>query len=128
MQALLRGLFHQNSEVAIVVSSLVIAALFQPLRGRIQVLIDRRFYRSKYDAARTLAAFTSTLRHEVDLSQLKGQLITIVQETMQPEAIMGGNRSTTLFCSGAFHLDREKDAPQRLRQHRQPRLRHTPLS
>jgi len=87
LQALLRGLFHQNSEVAIVVSTLLIAALFQPLRGRIQILIDRRFYRSKYDAARALAAFSSTLRHEVDLSQLKEQLISIVQETMQPEHV-----------------------------------------
>jgi len=87
LQALLRGIINANNSVATVVSTLVIAAIFQPLRHRIQAVIDRRFYRRKYDAARTIAAFSATLRSEVDLDQLREHLVAVVQETMQPTSV-----------------------------------------
>ncbi len=84
---LLRGLLSQTNDIVIVASTLAIAALFQPLRRHIQATIDRRFYRCRYDATQTLAAFSETLRSEFDLHQVRQQLVAVVQETMQPAHI-----------------------------------------
>ncbi len=84
LQSLLGAVIKQNNDVAIVVSTLAIAALFQPLRRRIQQVIDHRFYRRKYDAVRILEAFSATLRNEVDLRELNEQLLAVVEETLQP--------------------------------------------
>jgi hypothetical protein len=83
-QGIFRALSGQQSDLAIVAATLGSAALFEPLRGRVQRFIDRRFYRRRYDATRVLAAVSATVRDEVDLDRLTDRLLQVVEETMQP--------------------------------------------
>ena len=87
LQGLLRALTGQGSQLAIVASTLAIAALFNPLRRRVQDFIDHLFYRRKYDAAKTLETFSARLREETDIDALNSELLSTVRETMQPEHV-----------------------------------------
>ncbi len=87
LQTLLGPFVGENNQVAVVGSTLAIAALFQPLRRRIQAAIDRRFYRRKYDAARIVQAFSTRLRDEVDIGRLSDDLMGVVEQTLEPSSV-----------------------------------------
>jgi K+-sensing histidine kinase KdpD len=95
---LLQQIFHsltgESNPVAIVISTLIISVLFNPLRGRVQQALDRRFYRQRYDAENALAAFSSDLRSEVDFHQVSQRLLDTVQETVQPDHVVLWVRKT----------------------------------
>jgi hypothetical protein len=96
LQVVVRIVSGQESQLASVASTLAIAALFNPLRRRVQAFVDLRFYRSKYDAAKALDAFSSTLRDETDLDALRGEVLDVVRDTVQPAFVGLWLRSSRL--------------------------------
>jgi len=117
LESLVGSITRQSSAtpLVLVISTLAIYALFQPLRRRIQRIIDRRFYRRKYDAAKVVAAFSATLRNEVDLDQLRAQLLEVVQETMQPAHVSLWVREGSRTETRSLHTG--KPSPEEARVH-----------
>jgi hypothetical protein len=98
--------------VLTVASTLLIAALFNPLRRGLQAFIDQRFYRRRYDAARTLETFGQTLRTETDLAELSERLVAVVQETTQPASVSLWLRSSHPHADGREWWDAERGTTQ----------------
>ena len=105
LQSLVENLTGEQSPLVVVFSTLAIAALFNPLRRRIQTFIDRRFYRNKYDAEQALAQFATIARDEVALGKLKTSLINVVEDTMQPESVSLWMKNTHLSFENFMEQD-----------------------
>jgi hypothetical protein len=113
--AVLQALFHavtgqQQSQLVIILSTLAIAALFAPLRRQMQNAIDRRFYRRKYDAEKTIATFSAILREELDPDQLETALLSVIEETFQPESL-------SLWKPEASHVGKGSQIEQSLNEY-----------